>query len=286
LALTEKLQRFCPVCDDAFSHGEAVVLCNGCQVMYHSACWNRKGGCTNPSEHVSRPVALAYGVPLPDPPVPPDPHEVRASRPPVAPESRPPFPPDARRVAIGERPRHAPPYPTGFAPGPEHDEDNRPQLHKPMPRVYGGPGRWLRYWYVPVAAALAAGIAYGIVAGVDRLAGDDGPEVEGAASTTVTSEATLPGAGTSTPAGGATPAITAAPGATLAAGGTATVTGTGDCLNMRVDPSVDSAIIVCLGDGTVVSLVEGPSAGGGRNWWRVTAGEDTGWVAEEYLVPR
>ena len=152
-----------------------------------------------------------------------------------------------------------------------------------MPSVYRGPGRWLRYWYLPAAALLAAGIAFAIVVAVEMLVGDPDSDITPAASTTVFSETPMPTVrATPTPEG--TPDIPDGGGESgFAPGQAAIVTGTGDCLNMRSEPSINGAVITCLPDGSSLSIVEGPEKEGSRIWWRVEAAGSTGWVAEEYL---
>jgi len=145
----------------------------------------------------------------------------------------------------------------------------------------------LRYWYVPAAAALAAGIAFAIVTVVDMVVEEPESEVAPADSTTVFVQTPLP-----TPAVSPTPASTTTPGTpgatettggALRAGQTVIVTGTGDCLNVRDAPSLEAAIITCVPDGTSLVIVEGPEPSAGRNWWRVDVAGEQGWAAEEYL---
>jgi hypothetical protein len=147
----------------------------------------------------------------------------------------------------------------------------------------------LRYWYLPVAAALAAGVAYGIVALADWIVGDPDSAVEPAASTTVFAQTPLPTAAGTTATTDASASTTPSPPvttATLAAGTSVTVTGTGDCLNLRAEPSTDATVLTCIPDGTNLVLAEGPQPLAGRNWWRVEFAGNSGWVAEEYLRPR
>lgn len=160
-----------------------------------------------------------------------------------------------------------------------------------MPRLYRGPGRWLRYWYVPAAALVTAAVAFGIVLLVDSLFPEEESQVAPADETTVISQTPLPtvratpsAAGTAETTPGAS--ATAPQQGAFVAGQQAVVTGTGDCLNMRGTPTIGGEVVACLPDGTVLTIAEGPEAADGRNWWRVTAASDTGWVAEEYLAPR
>ncbi len=68
----------------------------------------------------------------------------------------------------------------------------------------------------------------------------------------------------------------------LVVGAEVVVTGTGDCLNVRTEPAIQVANVAdCIGDGTVISLAEGPVESNDLLWWRVD-GRD-GWVAADYL---
>jgi hypothetical protein len=270
-------QRFCPVCDAPFARGEAVIRCDGCGVLHHPACWNRNDGCQTKAEHVSRPVAIAFGVT----PEPAPAQQIGESQRPARSEL--PRPP---------RPRHDPPYQTGFTPPPPLTRPQGVVPRRGLPKLYRDPARWVRYWYVPVAAMLAAGIAFAIVVIVDAIAGGPEPRVEPAASTTVVSDTPQPPR-QETPTAVPTPGGTASPvpttdgtGHAFAAGQQAVVTGTGDCLNVRAEPSTGGDIIACVPDGTVLTIVEGPRLAGGRSWWRARAPVAEGWVAEEYLVAR
>lgn len=52
-------------------------------------------------------------------------------------------------------------------------------------------------------------------------------------------------------------------------------------LNMRAQPTSNSQLIVRLGSGVRVTVVEGPSQAEGFTWWRVDDGQGkVGWVAE------
>lgn len=71
--MTSQQQRFCPLCDQSFDGGEAVLRCDGCGVLHHPACWVKHGGCATQPAHLSNPIAQAYsqdrppGAPAPHP---------------------------------------------------------------------------------------------------------------------------------------------------------------------------------------------------------------------------
>ncbi len=273
------IQRFCPVCDVAFARADSLVQCEGCGVLYHPACWHRTGRCITAAEHLGRPVARAYGLePPPDGAL----DEIVGAHVPAS--VTPPLP-------AAPRPRHDPPYDSPraiAAPGPSRTVD---PMRAPMPRVYGH-RRWLRYWYVPVAAALSAVTAYAVVLAVDAVVGDEpASTIEPAASTTVISQTPLPTPAASASNASSTPAAAsgnATPGAgsLFEAGQKVTVTGTGECLNVRADASTDAPVIDCLPDGSVLTIVDGPREAAGRAWWHVNIGAANGWAAEEYLRAR
>ncbi|MGD9932480.1 MAG: SH3 domain-containing protein [Dehalococcoidia bacterium] len=160
-----------------------------------------------------------------------------------------------------------------------------------MPKIYGR-RRWLRYWYVPAAALVSAATAYAVVLAVDAVVGDETKStIEPAASTTVISQTPLPtpaanAASPTASATGATAAETPAAGGRFQAGQQVVVAGTGDCLNVRSDPSTDAPVIDCLPDGTALTILDGPQEAAGRTWWRVNVGAANGWAAEEYLRAR
>ncbi len=58
----------------------------------------------------------------------------------------------------------------------------------------------------------------------------------------------------------------------------------GSCLNLRDDVGTQSNIIVCLPDGSSVTVVGGSNSAGGRIWFKVrTAANGDGWVAAEFV---
>ena len=59
----------------------------------------------------------------------------------------------------------------------------------------------------------------------------------------------------------------------------------GSCLNLRDDAGTQSNIVVCLPDGTPVTVLGGANSAGGRIWLKVrTPGHGDGWVAAEYVT--
>ena len=68
----------------------------------------------------------------------------------------------------------------------------------------------------------------------------------------------------------------------LRVGGIATInTSGGDRLNMRSGPGIAFSRVARLGQGTRVTLMEGPVAGDGLAWWRIRIADGTeGWVVQ------
>jgi hypothetical protein len=56
-------------------------------------------------------------------------------------------------------------------------------------------------------------------------------------------------------------------------------------LNLRTGPSLNNAIIVAMPEGAVVTLIEGPFARDGFNWWHVSLGNILGFAADAGLAP-
>ncbi|HQW51311.1 MAG TPA: SH3 domain-containing protein, partial [Tepidiformaceae bacterium] len=67
-------------------------------------------------------------------------------------------------------------------------------------------------------------------------------------------------------------------------GDTAVVSGTGNGLNLRVQPGTQAAKLASLADGTVVTILGGPTEADGFTWWNIQAGDHTGWSAQDFLV--
>lgn len=103
--------------------------------------------------------------------------------------------------------------------------------------------------------------------------------------------ATEPAAETPTPLPTPTFTATPAPGTALTAGQPARVVAPGG-LNMRDAASTGGTLIVQLGTGQRVDVLEGPVSADGFTWWRVDDGQgNVGWVAQgdgetEWLSPR
>jgi hypothetical protein len=107
-----------------------------------------------------------------------------------------------------------------------------------------------------------------------------------------------PGASTPTLAAPPTPVISPvvtspSPAGVLTVGGQATVqTTAGDVLNLRSAPGRSFSRLGTVGNGTIVTLVEGPVGADGLNWWRVLLPTGLeGWVVDfvdgvQTLVPR
>lgn len=67
-------------------------------------------------------------------------------------------------------------------------------------------------------------------------------------------------------------------------GDRATVNTPGDCLNLRIEPSLGSPVITCMPDRTPVAISAAPVKAGGRSWVKVTTPFGDGWVAADYLA--
>ena len=68
------------------------------------------------------------------------------------------------------------------------------------------------------------------------------------------------------------------------AGDPALVAGVGTCLNLRAEPSTSAALVTCMQDGTLLTVLAGPQDAGGVTWWNVQFGGNTGWASDEYLI--
>lgn len=263
--MTQSSHRLCPVCGVAFFAGEPVLQCSGCHAVHHPACWIESDGCANPGEHEGQPLPRTFGGVPPPPP---------ASRP-----AAPPAPPPAT------------------APLPERQPRNRPRNIGSLgldARGARGPSGLLRFWYVPVGLLIAAAIALGVILGIDRLQDDGGDQPAApvvtetpAATAAPTTPAVVATQVPSTPQPTPTPPPTAAePAARFNLGDGAVVAGTDSCLNVRAEADIEAAVLVCVADGTSVTVLEGPVSQGNLTWWLIAAPEVNGWAAELYLVKR
>lgn len=289
-------QRFCPICDEAFLDGDAVLRCSGCGVFYHPRCWVREDGCTAPGDHDRTPMALAY------PPVTTSfgsslrtEGASRSAPRPRMPEGRPLV---HSEVVIGEEPSEAPAHQREAEEVPP-----RPRLpsvpyvprrnaRRTMPSnlwVYER-RRWARYWYVPVAAAVAAIVAFAVIVVGERLLGGDSgapviqdtPKAEVPTVTSHSSPTVQSDAPTSLPTN---PAATGTVPGRFAPRQRLKVTGTGECLNVRVQPGLQSDVVACIADGTEVEVLGGPREADGYRWWQLTTPQGDGWAVENYLAP-
>ncbi len=292
-----------------------MLRCEGCGVLHHPGCWVTNGGCATQAEHRVAPQAMAYttgarpaGAPAPHPgegtraaPPPPPPPAGETPQPiPFRPLGRqqPPAAHDDAGV-LGETPavihRRLPENAALNAPPPRRyvPPTGEQVPRKPLPRIYER-HRLIAYWYLPVAAALAIVVAFGVIWTADRLfgggSGTAAPEpTPTPAGTTASGTGTPPPASTATP--GATvsttppPANTTGPGK-FSAGDILVVTGTGDCLNVRTEPGIENDAIICIADATEVKVTGGPRQAGGLTWWKVETRLGEGWAAEDYLVKK
>ena len=322
--LTVQQQRFCPLCDRAFNDGEAVLRCEGCGVMQHPGCWVRHDGCATPGDHRKTPIAQAYSTVRPigaaalhpgegtrtagagawtelRDPLQINPRqagdeglvigdgEVAGDAGPLIGDLPPGYAGRSRPQADVPRTVTAPHAPRRYQPPP----DGQP-VRKPLPKVYGR-HRLLAFWYVPVAILLAVGVAFGVIALAEMFSGDDDTTAASVSTGSPTADAAA-----GSPTADADASASASAGTTDAAGASSTrfksgdvlvVAGAGDCLNVRVGPGVPTAdhpndAIVCLPDGSEVTVTGGPQDASGLHWWKVRTPQGEGWAAEDYLVKK
>lgn len=58
------------------------------------------------------------------------------------------------------------------------------------------------------------------------------------------------------------------------------------CLSLRTDPSRDAAFTHCVSNGHVYTLVNGPLAVDGEDWFEVTSpSTGAGWCLAQFLLP-
>jgi hypothetical protein len=237
-------------------------------------------------EDEGQPEAGAPERPAPQPAAPSRPV---ASRPAPQPEARPERRPATEDFVIGSAPpadriRATAPY---VAEEPSRARRHTPPPSKPMPAVYSR-HPLLTYWYVPVAVALAALVAAGVIFAADALFGDDddAPATVTAPTATPAADELSPSAtGTASATTAASPTTTSTTAGTFRVGDTALVTGTGNCLNIRSAAGTENDVVTCADEGTTVTILGGPEDDGEFIWWNIEAPGGSGWAAEQYLIP-
>ncbi len=297
-AMAPVQQRYCPLCDRSFIPGEAVLRCEGCEVMLHPACWVRNDGCTTEGEHAREPKAIAYDravILFPsEPGVPAQPEPARAPARLIRP-----LPPPGEPVigaGLADATRAHAPLESDYRPVPprryEPPGEGPGSPKKPLPKIYGR-RRIAQYWYVPAAGGVAVTVAVVVIVVAEWLfGGDDSARraVDEAVTVTGLETPTAPPAAATTPTAfetvqGLTPPA-ATPAGKFRPSQRVVVAGTGDCLRVRDGPGLDRAAITCLRDGTELVVQAGPQSGDGLRWWRVSSVDGEGWAAEEYLEAR
>jgi len=310
-------QRFCPTCNRAFDDGEAVLRCAGCAVLQHPGCWVRKAGCATPGEHNAAPQAVAYVAVRSEAATVPHPGEgirIRSSRV-VGGAPGPEIAADENAGSVIPMRRTTPQAETGYGTpnvqrparqipplesvraaaderGPKRRAARAPvEPQGRLPRIYGQ-HHLVRGGQYLVAALIAVAVAVAVIwAGAQVVGGDDDEDVgvqplderPAGVATAAGTPATLsqPTTAAGTPAAAATTG-----GATLGIGAVAVVTNTGDCLNVRTAPGTANPAIVCLKDGSEVTVTGGPEDVAQLRWWKVRTGSGEGWAAGDYLQPR
>lgn len=267
-------------------------------------------GCATSEPHQSLPQAIAYGASERRPGE-PAPHSAEGTRIASPRYETHPVPTPAAAANANEAPLPEPnpepligtPFvrrqlpdevvpPVGSGPRRYRPPRDEALPRKPLPRIYGR-HRYLGYWYVPFAVALAIGTAFAIIWAAERLTRDQSasPAPSPTSSTQTTPNATATAPAFSTPAPSPTvrlptPSATAsdAPGK-FNAGQRLTVASTGDCLNVRTKPGTENDAIVCLQDGAEVRVTGGPQQAGNYTWWKIQTPLGEGWAVEDYLNP-
>jgi hypothetical protein len=303
-------QRFCPLCDRVFQEGEAVLRCEGCGVLHHPGCWVTNGGCATQTDHRVAPAAMAYTTsnrdvgaaaphpgegtrvaPLPQAEAIPEPIPFPISRPAAT------LPPEA--AVIGGEPPAPTPTIHRTLPSTIGTPVSSPRRYQPppgeqmprrqLPQIYEGNGL-LRYWYVPAAVLVALFVAFSVIWVIGKLTGGDGGTKASstpAATVSVAAQATqqsTPAA--STTAAASSPTVATGPGK-FKGGDAVLVTGTApDCLNVRVKAGRENDAIVCVKDGTQLTVTGGPETASDLTWWKVKTELGEGWAAEDYLAKK
>lgn len=301
-----------------------MLRCEGCMVLHHPGCWVTNGGCATQSEHRIAPAAMAYsalerqpGAPAPHPgegtrmaPLPsPEPDTghgpipfrgQRSATPPVLGDAGPELGIIGGPVAGGTPPASGAPMvrrtlpstigvPVSTAPKRYRPGMEEPAGRRKMPEIYDG-HRLFRYWYVPAAILVAVAVASGVIWLGSALFGGDGDgkpadgqtPTPGSGSTSVATPQPSASASASVAPTG-TPTTATGPGR-FTSGETVVVTNTGDCLNVRVGAGRSNDAIVCVKDGTQMTVTGGPETAEGLTWWKVRTALGEGWAAEDYLV--
>lgn len=298
-----------------------MLRCDGCEVLYHPACWVRNEGCATAAPHAQSPTALAYsggrpiggearhpgeGTRVLDPArsaVPPQwfarqreapqrqvrDHPSTGDDEPVIGEFE--VEPSERQPSIGSPQARRGAQSRGqvpYRPTPPRRYDvpaEAPSVRQPLPKVYGR-HRALDYWYVPVAVALAVVVAFGVIWVADSIFGGGEGDNQAdsnppAASPSVANQS--PAATSATPPRTPSNQTPAAAG-TFQPGDVVVVSGSGECLNVRPEPGLANEPVACLPDGTEFKILSGPQSNEGLTWWKVQTAQGDGWAAEDYLV--
>jgi hypothetical protein len=271
--------------------------------MHHPACWVKNGGCATNTTHQSVPIALGY--PAERPAGGQAPHPGEGTRVMVDEGTGEQEEYEVEPVTVGSRTQDrqendsvigAPPPRMRVVPGPGAGPPPRKppvasrayavdRAGKPMPKVYGR-NRLLRYWYVPVAALVAVGVALGVIWVAGLFDDDDGDAASGGDPTSVPTAAA-----SETPSSETASPTTASTGGKFEINDVVVITGVGTggageapCLNIRTEPGTDQDIIDCLREGTQLTVLGGPQEAGDLTWWQVRSTSGDGWAAEDYLT--
>ena len=79
------------------------------------------------------------------------------------------------------------------------------------------------------------------------------------------------------------PAAASAPAPATLAANQAVVRGDGDCLRLRSAPTLSAAYVLCVPDGSTLSLLGTTAEADGYTWQLVSFGGTSGWVASEFI---
>ena len=170
---------------------------------------------------------------------------------------------------------------------------DEPVGRRKMPEIYDR-HRIFGYWYVPAAILVAIAVAFGVIWMVSALFGGGDDNTPTANTTPAPTTGTGAGVGvTPAPTASASAAPGTSPTASVAtgtgqfrSGDVVVVTNTGDCLNVRVASGRDNDAIICVKDGTELTVVAGPETADALTWWKVRTTLGEGWAAEDYLVKK